>query len=137
MTHTVRILLAEDNAAYRRALRDMLESAGQLEVVGEAADGDEAVRLAASLRPDVVFMDLRMPDANGVRHEHVGLEAIAEIAGTNPDVSIVVLSSRGDDHLRSRASQLGVRSYLVKDSDRRAVIGAVRDVAQKGPVSPS
>ena len=137
MIHPLRVVLAEDNAAYRRALREMLESAGALEVVGEAADGAEAVRLAATLRPHVVVMDLRMPDSNGVRHEHVGLGAIEEIAGAHPDVSIVVLSSTGDDYLRSRASRLGARSYLVKDSDRRTVIGAVRSAALGGPLPPS
>ena len=108
MGASLRILLVEDNPAYRRGLRELLEAAGQLEVVGEATDGEEAVRMATTLQPDVVLMDLRMPDSQGVRHEHVGLDAIREIAARNPEVSVVVLSSTGDERLRCEARLVGV-----------------------------
>ncbi|MDQ3641498.1 MAG: response regulator transcription factor [Actinomycetota bacterium] len=132
MGASLRILLVEDNPAYRRGLRELLEAAGQLEVVGEATDGEEAVRMATSLQPDVILMDLRMPDSQGVRHEHVGLDAIREIAGMDPEVSVVVLSSTGDERLRSEARLVGARDYLLKDADKPTLIDAIRRSANGG-----
>lgn len=127
MASQLRVLLAEDNAAFRRGVREMLESTDDLNVVGEAANGEEAVTLAASLRPDVVLIDLRMPDANGVRHEHVGLDAIRDIAKKDPGISVVVLSSTGDERLRLEATQLGACAYLLKDSEQPTVVDTVRN----------
>lgn len=137
MGASLRILLVEDNPAYRRGLRELLEAAGQLEVVGEATDGEEAVRMATSLQPDVVLMDLRMPDAQGVCHEHVGLDAIREIAGMDPEVSVVVLSSTGDERLRSEARLVGARDYLLKDADKPTLIDAIRRSVNGGRTSRS
>ncbi len=136
MGASLRILVVEDNPAYRRGLRELLEAAGQLEVVGEATDGEEAVRMATSLQPDVVLMDLRMPDSQGVRHEHVGLDAIREIAGMDPGVSVVVLSSTGDERLRSEARLVGARDYLLKDADKPTLIDAIRRSANGGRTPP-
>ncbi len=107
MNRSIRVLLADDNAAYRRGLRECLDSADGFEVVGEAENGDEAVRMAAALRPDVVLMNLRMPDPNGVRHDSVGLNAIREIADLDSAVSVLVFSSADDDNLRAHAGLVG------------------------------
>ncbi len=132
MRASLRILLVEDNPAYRRGLGELLEAAGQLEVVGEATDGEEAVRMATSLQPDVVLMDLRMPDAQGVRHERVGLDAIRKIAGMDPEVSVVVLSSTDDERLRSEARLVGARDYLLKNADKPTLIDAIRRSVNRG-----
>ncbi len=88
--------------------------------------------MATSLQPDVILMDLRMPDSQGVRHEHVGLDAIREIAGMDPEVSVVVLSSTGDERLRSEARLVGARDYLLKDADKPTLIDAIRRSANGG-----
>ena len=129
MSRSLRVLVAEDNAAYRRGLRELLESADEFEVVGEAENGEEAVRMALVLTPDVVVMDLRMPDAGGVPRNQSGLEAIREITTRHPHVAVVVLSSNDDEGLRSRARLVGARHYLLKDSDKPRVLAAIRDSA--------
>ncbi len=128
----LRVLLVEDNPAYRRGLRKLLELIGRLEVIGEACDGEEAVRMASALRPDVVLMDLRMPDSKGVRHEHVGLDAIRAIAGRDPEVSVIVLSSTGDERLRSEARLAGARDYVLKDAGKPTLLDAIRRSATGG-----
>ncbi len=128
----LRVLLVEDNPAYRRGLRELLELVGRLEVIGEAGDGEEAVRMATTLRPDIVLMDLRMPDSKGICHEQVGLDAIRAIAGRDPEVSVIVLSSTGDERLRSEASIAGARDYVLKDADKPTLIDAIRRSADGG-----
>lgn len=135
MSRSLRVLVAEDNAAYRRGLRELLESAGDFEVVGEAENGEDAVRMVGMFSPDVVVMDLRMPDAGGVPRNQSGLEAIRQIATRHPDVAVVVLSSNDDEGLRSRARLVGARHYLLKGSDKVRVLGAIRDSAD-GIVPP-
>ena len=129
---SLRILLVEDNSAYRRGLRELLEAAGQLEVIGEATDGEEAVLMATTLQPDVVLMDLRMPDSKGVCHEHVGLAAIRKISSSDPKVTVIVLSSTRDERLWSEARLAGARDYLPKDADKPTLIDAIRRSANGG-----
>jgi CheY-like chemotaxis protein len=117
-----RILLVDDAAAIRNALRGVLEDAG-MEVVGEAPDGTQGVALAASLRPDVVLMDLRMPSSNG-------FEATAKIVDQFPDVRVVVLSAYESEESAEAVRAAGAFAFLPKscgaDQIRETVVAAWR-----------
>ncbi|WP_309104390.1 response regulator transcription factor [Microbacterium sp.] len=115
-----RVLLADDHSAIREALRIMLESHG-LVVVGEAADGDIAVRNAAALRPDVVLMDLRMPGRDGV-------SATREIVERGYG-EVLVLTSFDEDELVFGAIRAGAAGFLLKTADAQSLVQAVRTVA--------
>jgi DNA-binding NarL/FixJ family response regulator len=117
----VRLLLADDHTMLREALRRSLESRG-LDVVGEAADGDEAVRLAEELAPDVVLMDVSMPVLDGV-------EATRLIRQRMPDVQVVILTMHVDHDVLVRAVRAGASAYLVKDCTTESVVDTVRRAA--------
>ena len=118
-----RILLADDHTVMRNGLRLLLERQPNLVVIGEASDGRETVRLAESLLPDVVIMDIAMPNLNGI-------EATRQIVGANPDVAIVILSMHSDESYVIRALKAGARAYLLKDSAEGDLIAAVRAVTE-------
>jgi DNA-binding NarL/FixJ family response regulator len=113
----IRILLADDHTMLREALRRAMEGAG-LTVVGEAADGDEAVRLTAELVPDVVLMDVSMPVLDGV-------EATRQVHREQPDVAIVILTMHADSQVVARALSAGAVGYLVKDASMSEVVDTV------------
>jgi len=121
MSEAIRLLLADDHTMLREALRRAMESAG-LDVVGEAADGDEAVRLTAELRPDVVLMDVSMPVLDGV-------EATRRIHRDLPDVAVVMLTMHADADVVARALSAGAVGYLVKDASMSDVVNAVKMAA--------
>ncbi len=123
MSAPIRVLVADDHLVVREGLRLILETEAGFEVAGEAADGAEAVRLAAELSPDVVLMDLRMPGVDG-------LEAMARIRESRPDAAIVVLTTFDEDDLMARALEAGARGYLLKDVTREALLDAVRAAAR-------
>jgi DNA-binding NarL/FixJ family response regulator len=120
----IRVLLADDQALVRAGFASLLDAEVDIEVVGEAPDGQEAVRLAASLRPDVVLMDVRMPVLDG-------LEATKAIAADPalPDVRIVILTTFDLDEYVFEALHSGASGFLVKDTDPVELIRAVRVVA--------
>lgn len=122
----IRILLADDHSLVRKGLRLLLERAPDLEVAGEAADGREAVLLAESLGPDIVIMDIAMPQWNGI-------DATAQIVKQNPHIGVIILSMHSDESYLMRALTAGAKGYLLKDSAEEDLLRAVRAVAQGRP----
>jgi len=119
----IRILLADDHTVMRDGLRALLERQPDMAVVAEAADGRDCVRLAAEQRPDVVVMDIAMPNMNGI-------EATRRITAENPRMAVVILSMHQDESYVLRALKSGAKGYLLKDSLRSEVIEAIHAVAR-------
>ena len=117
----VRVLLVDDHTMVRQGLRRLLETDGDIEVVGEAGEGREAAALAAELRPDVVIMDIALPGIDGI-------EATRVITERHRTTKVLVLTMNSDDVAIRRSLKAGARGYLLKDSDE--VLRAVRQVAQ-------
>ena len=119
----VRIVLADDHIVMRSGLRLLLERQPNLEVVGEAADGRQAVALSESAHPDVVIMDIAMPNLNGI-------EAARQIVNHNPRTAIAILSMHSDESYVIRALKAGARAYLLKDSAEADLLAAVRALTE-------
>lgn len=128
--HDVTVLLADDHHLVRSGLAGLVDSVDGMRVVGQAADGAEAVSLAAELLPAVVLMDLSMPVLDGV-------EATRRIVAAQPDAHVVVLTSFSDTTRVGDALAAGAIGYLLKDCDPRDLIAAVRSAAQGyAPLDP-
>ncbi len=123
-----RILLADDAPAVRNGVKALLEGEG-FEVVGEAADGGEAVRLAQALHPDVAILDLSMPRLDG-------LDAAREIHQLCPGIHLIILTVHTDEHLIVRAFWLGIRGYVVKAKAAEDLIPAIEEVCRGGIFCP-
>jgi DNA-binding NarL/FixJ family response regulator len=119
----LRVLIADDHAEFRRGLEALLRSASGLAVVGTAANGAEAVARTAELQPDVVVMDLHMPDLNGV-------EATQRIVATSPHIRVLVFTMFDDDDSVFAAMRAGARGYLLKGAGRDEIIRAINAVAR-------
>jgi len=117
----IRILIADDHPVVRQGLAAMFGQLADLELIGEAKDGVEAVEMARTLQPDVILLDLAMPRKDGV-------EAIVEIKADNPDARILVVTSFADDDSVFPAIKSGALGYLLKDSPPEALIRAIHDV---------
>jgi DNA-binding NarL/FixJ family response regulator len=127
----IRVVLADDHPVVRRGLAALLESVEGVEVVGQAATGREAVREAQLLAPDVVLMDVQMPDLDGV-------EASRRIATASPGVAVLVLTMHDDDETVVAALRAGARGYLLKGADQEEIRRAVHAVvAGEMIVAPS
>jgi two-component system, NarL family, response regulator NreC len=119
----IRILLAEDHGLVRAGIRALLERQPDMEVVGEAADGDEAIRKVGELRPDVVVMDIAMPGTTG-------LEATRQIKARFPDVRILILTMLEDQRYFFESIQAGACGFIVKGAMPDELLSAVQTVAQ-------
>jgi NarL family two-component system response regulator YdfI len=126
----IRVLIADDHMVVREGLRTILEAAPDLELVGEASDGAEAVQLAGGLSPDVVLMDLRMPGVDGI-------EAIRQIKELYPAVEVVILTTYDDDAYIVRGLRAGARGYLLKDTGRNVLFDTIRAAARGESLLPS
>jgi DNA-binding NarL/FixJ family response regulator len=118
---TIKILIADDHPVVREGLIAMLSREGDFKVVGEAKDGVEAMNKAKELSPDVVLMDLRMPEMDGV-------EAMRQIRPTMPDVKFIILTTYSDDDYIFSGIEAGARAYLLKDAPREDLFKAIRSV---------
>ena len=121
MERTIRVLIADDHAVFRWGLRTLLGSEPDMEVVGEAAGGKEVLERAAELRPDVILMDIQMPQLNGI-------EATRRILEANPHVGVVVLTMFEDDESVFSAMRAGARGYVLKGAPPSEILKVVRAV---------
>jgi DNA-binding NarL/FixJ family response regulator len=122
-TGRIQVLIADDHPLFRKGLRTLLESLPETVVAGEATTGREAVDLALALQPDVVLMDLQMPEGGG-------LAAIRELARQQPEARILVVTLFEDDESVFTALKAGARGYVLKDADEDEMIRAIKAVAQ-------
>jgi DNA-binding NarL/FixJ family response regulator len=123
----IRVLIADDHPVFRDGLATLLEPHPDIEVVGRAADGAEAVALATSTRPDVVVMDIQMPHVNGI-------EATRQIVANHPGVGVLVFTMGEDDGTLLSAMRAGARGYLVKGASQDEVTRAITAVHAGGVV---
>ena len=121
MAETIRVLIADDHALVRKGMMMFLGSCGDIKVVGQAANGEEAVAECATLKPDVVLMDLLMPELDGI-------EATRAILHSNPKIRIIALTSFKEDERIYTAVKAGIVGYLLKDCTPEELASAVRDV---------
>ena len=127
----IRVLLADDHGIVRKGLRFLLDRQPGMEVVGEAADGRDAVRLAETVAPDVVIMDVAMPSLNGI-------EAASQMTKRNPRIRVIMLSMHSDEDYLLSALNAGAKGYLLKDSAEEDLVRAIQSVHHGTPFfSPS
>lgn len=119
--NAIRVLVADDHLFYREGLRALLGAEPQITIIGEAATGAEAVALATELRPDIILMDLKMPEVNGI-------EATRRILAANPGIGILALTMYDDDGSVFAALRAGARGYLLKDAALEDVVRAMHAV---------
>ena len=123
----IRILVVDDHEVVRAGLRALLREIGGMEIVGEAGSVAEAVREAARLAPEVILMDLRLPDGSGI-------DACREILSTAPQTRILFLTSYSDEQAVMSTVLAGAAGYLLKDIGYRVLVGAIRDAAAGRPI---
>lgn len=118
----IRVLLVDDHEIVRQGLRLLLETSDDIDVIGEASDGAEALRAVADTQPDVVLMDIRMPRVDGI-------EATERLRVDHPDVAVVILTTYNEDALLLRGLRAGARGYLLKDTNHQQLEHTIRAAA--------
>jgi two-component system NarL family response regulator len=121
MTDKIRVLVADDHALFRRALGAVFADEEDVELIGEANDGEEAIRMAAELMPDVVLMDVRMPKVSGI-------DAARQIMAELPAIKIVMLTVSDEEEDVFEAIKAGASGYLLKEVDPTEIAGAIRQI---------
>ncbi len=119
----IRVLIADDHTLFRDGLRALFESLADVELIGEAATGEEAIARAERLQPDVVLMDIQMPGINGIN-------ATRQIVSTSPHVGVIVVTMFEDDDSVFAAMRAGARGYVLKGADQEEMLRAIRAVAR-------
>ncbi len=119
----LRVLIADDHPLFRKGLHALLASMPEIEVVGEAATGEEAVTLAAALQPDVILMDLQMPGGSGI-------VATRQIVQTSPHIRVLMVTLFEDDDSVFTALRAGARGYILKDVEEEEMVRAIRAVGK-------
>lgn len=119
----IRVMIVDDHLIVREGLRLILETAEMIEVVGEAVDGADCLRLVSQMRPEVILMDLQMPRMDGIT-------AIGHLRRDHPEIAIVILTTYNEDDLMVRGLQAGARGYLLKDSSRENLLDAIQAAAK-------
>jgi two-component system, NarL family, response regulator NreC len=122
----IKVLLADDHGVVRKGLRFLVEQEEDITVVGEAGDGREAVRMAKDLQPDVIVMDIAMPQLNGI-------DATAQALKASPGSGVLILSMHSDESYILRSLEAGARGYILKDNAEEHLVQAIRVVAQGKP----
>jgi DNA-binding NarL/FixJ family response regulator len=120
--NTIHLLITDDSQAALTGLKALLKGLPDIQLVGEATGGGESIRLAERMQPDVILMDLHMPDVNGI-------EATRLIVQTSPHIAVLVLTMYDDDDSVFAAMQAGARGYLLKGASKKEMLRAIRDVA--------
>lgn len=120
--NNIHILIIDDSQAALTGLKALLKRVPGVQLVGEASGGRGAIKLAERLQPDVILMDLHMPDVNGI-------EATRQIVHTSPHIAVLVLTMYDDDDSVFAAMQAGARGYLLKGASKKEMLRAIRDVA--------
>ncbi|MEJ2599428.1 MAG: response regulator transcription factor [Anaerolineales bacterium] len=118
---SIKILIADDHPLFRKGMKTLLETVPEFNVIGEASTGQEVIDLANSLHPDLILMDLQMPDGSG-------LSATRQITVTSPDVRVLVVTLFEDDESVFAALQAGARGYILKDAEEDEMLRAIRAV---------
>ena len=124
MADSIRIFLVDDQRMFREGVRAGLQHDTQIEVVGEAGDGEDAIRLALELRPDVILLDLRMPGMGGV-------EAARQLREALPDTRINVLTVSDEESDTAKALAAGANAYLLKDVSLSELVASIRQVLRR------
>lgn len=119
----IRVMITDDHLIVREGLRLILETTDEIEIVGEARDGAECLALVANLKPDVILMDLQMPNMDGIT-------AIGHLRRDHPEIAIVILTTFNEDEMMLRGLQAGARGYLLKDTNRENLLDTIQAAAK-------